>query len=310
MTMLPVTVIIPSWRRSEWLARCVSALKSLDPAPVRIVVVGRPDDQPTRAVADELGVEWIPVLRPGHVEPLRAALRHVETDHVAVIDDDAEPKTSDWLLRLYEGFKLPNVACVGGGVIDPSVSFSKAPSRAAGRVSWYGRIAGNSARREDPEPVDLSTLPEGNWLWRTGVLRSLHIDCIFDEGDASMYGCDLCLQAQAAGWRTIYVSDAKIIHHTAPRDDSHLSRTDRPAATYGYTRNMTYIALKHFGLRRVPFVLWSTLIGDSAFLGLAAAARQTARGQLNMRVVRASLMGRFDGLRFWLSARNTPAEGH
>jgi GT2 family glycosyltransferase len=226
----------------------------------------------------------------------------VATPFVAVIDDDAEPADQDWLLRLYEHVARPGVACVGGQVVDPSTAGSE-PARSAGRLSWYGRIAGNAGRRSDPEPVDLCALPEGNWAWRTDVLRDLAIDQIFDLGDASMYGCDLCLQAQKRGWRTLYVSDARIIHHAAPRDDSVLARDDRAAAVYGYTRNMTYIALTHFGWRRVPFAIWSTFVGDSAFLGVASALRETLLKRLTPGIVRASMRGRVDGVRSWRGAR-------
>lgn len=302
--VLPVTVVVPSWRRPLWLGQCLTRLLTLRPSPDRILVVGRPDDVATIEVVREHGgaIDWAGVDRPGYVAPLRAALRAVTTPYLAVIDDDAEPLNDDWLAQLFAPIIGDDVACVGGRVVEASRP-SEHTRSSAGKLSWFGRIGGGTGRRTDTGPVDLCALPEGNWLWRVDVLKSLQIPSIFDEGDASMYGCEMCLQANRRGWRTTYTSAAPVLHHSAPRAVGSTSRDDRAIGAYGYTRNMTYIALNHFGWRRPFFLVWSTVIGDSAYLGLMSAVREWARRRLTAGVLVASAAGRAAGLRYWINER-------
>jgi GT2 family glycosyltransferase len=274
----------------------------LSPAPERIVVVGRPDDPESRAVADEFdGVDWLTVSSTGFVAPIRRAIDAVTSDFLAVIDDDAEPVSPDWLARLFETVNVGDVACAGSQVREASAPQQRVTSR-SGRTTWYGRIIGNVGGRLDTVPVDVDSLPEGNWIWRASVLKALTIGEVFDRGDASMYGYDLCLQAKQAGWRVHYTSEAPINHYSAPRGDSQaIHRTDVARLKYSYARNSTYIAFSRLGRRLPLFLLWSTFVGDSGLPGVAVAVRDAFRGQLAIRVLVASYAGRIAGLRFWLT---------
>jgi hypothetical protein len=243
------------------------------------------------------------VSKPGYVEPIRLAIELVTTPLLAVIDDDAEPASEGWLGSLCRELDDPSVACVGGRVVNVGLPARRVPRR-AGQMTWFGQLGGNVGARSDSRSVDVDAIPEGNCLWRTSMLRQLRIDPIFDDGDATMYGFDLCQQAKALNSRVVFSSAAAILHHLAPRgSDSATHRSDRARQVYSYTRNMTYLTIKHFKWRLPVFVLWSNLVGDSAYLGVLSWLRELTRGRMTRAITSATIRGRLAGLRWAVIGR-------
>ena len=141
----------------------------------------------------------------------------------------------------------------------------------------------------------------GSWAWRASVLRRLTFDPKLDFDDASMYGLDLCWQAKELGFRTYYHSAARVVHHVAPRDPG-LDRAQRDRRAVAYSRNYTYIGLKHLPpLRRLVYSVWWWLIGDRGSYGPLLAMADMARGRRNVApVARAAMIGKWQGLRAWM----------
>ena len=137
---------------------------------------------------------------------------------------------------------------------------------------------------------------------------SLQFDPILNFDDASMYGLDLCLQAQGKGWRVIYEPRARVHHHVAPRPPG-LDRADRPRRSFAYSRNYTYIMLKHLPWWRWPiFMAWWFLIGERGSWGLAAVLADFWRGRFpQFREVWGALTGKVKGI--LLSASGARAHG-
>jgi len=298
-----VTVIIPTWHRAEWLERCLRAVQHQTHRPDEVIVVGRTEDVAAAQVAGEAAssasfpVRWCVVARPGHIAPVQAGLAATRTPLVAFLDDDTEPQPG-WLQALVAPFADSRVACVGGRVITPG--FRGRVHRDAGRVRWYGKHIGNVGALDAPGVVEVDAVMEGNWAWRTEVLRRLRLDPIFEDGDATMYGLDLCLQAKALGGRVVYEPRAQVIHYVAPRDPA-LDRADLGARTFVYSRNMTYIGLKHFrGLRRVAWLAWWWPVGDSGSRGpVRAVADVLRRDGRPMGLLRLELRGKVEGVHLW-----------
>jgi GT2 family glycosyltransferase len=266
------------------------------------LVVARPDDRETleviRANADF--VDLAEVTTPGHVAPIRVAVETVSSPVTMIIDDDARPLATDWVANLYTAITAPNVGVVGSGVVEDNVV--RRVRKNSGRVAWYGQAIANVAGRSDAAPTKVDCLPEGNWAWRTPLLKSLTISPIFDSGDAVMYGLDLCLQAKSRGWEVQFVPSAPIEHYSAPRLGAP-PRDDKNAAVFSYARNMTYIALSRYGLRCVPFFVWSTLLGDSAMYGLLSFVRDVVRRRARPSAGIYAIRGRIAGVSTWRHER-------
>jgi len=271
--------------------------------PHELIVIGREDDAPTReAVAQaenlcegktRLRAGW--VTEPGHLPPVQKGLDLASGDIVAFVDDDVTV-TADWLGHLLAPFSDPSVGVVGGRVITAAVQRPRLKGK-PGRISWYGKHWGNLASLEGESPLDVQAAMECNWAWRRELLSSLTFDPILNFDDASMYGLDLCLQAERRGARVVYEPRAVVHHHVAPRAPD-LDRADRPRRAFAYTRNYTYIMLKHLPTWRRPmFLAWWFLIGERGSCGLAAILADALRGRFpRLRDVWSALRGKVEGI--------------
>jgi hypothetical protein len=141
---------------------------------------------------------------------------------------------------------------------------------------------------------------ESNWAWRRELLNSLEFDPVLDHDDATLYGLDLCLQAGRRGYWTVYQPSARVAHHLAPRDPD-LDRTDRHRRARGYSRNYTYVSLKHLNAgRRALYLAWSWLIGDRGSYGLSLVPIEMLSGRRDaLAMARASFEGKWEGMRVW-----------
>lgn len=108
--MLKFSVVICTKRRSNILARCLSAVSHLNPAPDQVIVVDNTDgDEETERVAREFGARYVIEPKAGLGRARKRGLAECEADAVAYLDDDAVPDT-DWLttqLAAYERKKTP-----------------------------------------------------------------------------------------------------------------------------------------------------------------------------------------------------------
>jgi GT2 family glycosyltransferase len=272
--------------------------------PDEVIVVGRAEDTATKSIvthpeawASLKNVRWIEVDEGGHIAPVRKGLAAASGDIVAFVDDDTESEP-DWLKLLVEPFSDPTVGCVGGCVLNPG---PPAKSRSdAGRIKWYGRYIGNIGARKDTLPVDIDGAMEGNFAWRTSLLRRIGFDPVLSFDDAAMYGLDLCLQARTIGYRVVYQPGARLLHHSAPREPE-LDRANRPMRVISYSRNYTYIALKNLrGPRRLAFVAWWWLVGERGSYGLATGLYDLVRTRGSAApLIEASFDGKWRGVTEW-----------
>lgn len=299
-----VSVIVPTWQRAQWLRRCLEGIRAQERRADEIIVVGRDSDGAARVVVAEEaeqtpGVRWASVEVAGHIPPVRCGLKEATGEIVVFLDDDAQP-FEGWLQSLLRPFQDPMVACVGGRV-EPAHVFSGKVHPDAGQIRWYGKHVGNIGMRNGRNTVNVAGVMECNWAWRTYVLRNLKFDPVFVTDDASMYGLDLCLQARAKGHRVVYQPQARVIHHVAPRD-GFLDREDRPRRTVAYSRNYTYIGLRHLrGIRRAMFVIWWWLVGERGSYGVLTGLYDLiAQGPRRIApLMLASFKGKWEGARTW-----------
>jgi GT2 family glycosyltransferase len=300
---MQLTVVIPTFRRPGPLLDCVHSLVEGARRPDEIVVIGREGDTPTREAVERarelcadntsLRAGW--VTENGHLPPVKKGLDLASGEIVVFVDDDVTV-TADWLECLVAPFADPSIGVVGGRVITRAGRRPR-PKGKPGRISWYGKHWGNVASLQGDAPLEVQGVMEGNWAWRRGLLTSLKFDPILNFDDASMYGLDLCLLAIGKGFRVVYDPRAVVYHHVAPRAPG-LDRADRPRRAFAYSRNYTYIMLKHLPRWRWPiFLAWWFLIGDRESWGLAAVLAEAFSGRLpQSRHVRGALRGKVEGI--------------
>jgi len=305
-TPLPtVSVLVPSWRRPDALARCLRALAAQTRAPIEVVVAARADDADTKRVVDALGPSFrVPLHRavtaaPGVIAAMNAALSECRGEIVALTDDDAEPRT-DWLERLEACFADPRVAGAGGRDWQP---LERGNRETVGRVQWFGRVVGNHHLGAGP-PRDVDVLKGVNCAFRAQLLRALGFDGRLAGSGAQMFWeLALCLPLRRAGWRLVYDPAIAVEHHIAPRhDDDQRHRgvfTAPPQADA--VHNETLVLLEHLqGVARLSYVAWALFVGTRLEPGLAQLPRLILRSdRYAFARWRATLDGRLRGWRRW-----------
>jgi GT2 family glycosyltransferase len=309
ITSLSVSVVIPTFLRPASLIDCLASIVRGNRQPNEICIIAREADTPTREafpLAQELcagkttlRTAW--VTEPGHLPPVKKGFELASSDIVAFVDDDITVQAK-WLTHLLTLFEDPTVGVVGGRVVTPG---SKPPrfKGIPGWTSWYGKHWGNVANVPGETPLDVQGVMECNWAWRRELLSSLRFDSVLNFDDAAMYGLDLCLQARSKGLRVVYEPRALVCHHAVPRSPE-LDRADRPRRDFSYSRNYTYIMLKHLPWWRRPiFIAWWFLIGErgSWGLGCALADMLTNRAPSLSHIWR-TLTGKIQGMMLFGSA--------
>src|SRR5215216_3829434 len=98
---MTTTVLIPTYRRPEDLARCLGALKKQTRVPDEVIVVVRDSDAETWAFLERCAPGY-PTLRtvtvkvPRLVPARNTGLDAARRDIVAMVDDDTAPHPIGW----------------------------------------------------------------------------------------------------------------------------------------------------------------------------------------------------------------------
>jgi GT2 family glycosyltransferase len=273
-----ICVLVPSYRRTPDLKRCLSAIRAQQRPPDSVVVTVRLDDHPTEVFIDELSVTWpelqcVLLDRPGVVAAMNAGLAAADADVLALTDDDAEPE-SDWLGKMESVFaNRPDVAGVGGRDVQEGVA---ATATEVGRVQWFGRVIGNhhtgmGAARE----VDV--LKGANCAFRMGQLRELGFDeRLRGSGAQVHWEMSLCLQLRRAGWKLIYDPAIRVLHHVGARqgeDQLHRGRFDVGPHEDAVFNGTLVLAENLRGARGLAFRAWTVLVGTRSEPGLLQVPR-------------------------------------
>ena len=316
--MATFTVIIPTYRRPEDLARCFNALSLQQRMPDIVRVVVRDTDTLTWDFLDEytancqvtrevmLPLETTTVYEPGVIAAMNAAMDQTETDFFAFTDDDAAPHP-DWVAQI-EAYFLSDgqIAGVGGRdwvYVDGVLEDGAAP--VVGQVQWFGRIIGNhhigiGGMRE----VDV--LKGVNMAYRRSAVRDLRLDTnLWGTGAQVHFEVAFCLALKQNGWKLIYDPAIAVDHYPAQRFDE----DQRQSADYVFNEvaylnlvhNETYILLRYLApLHRLVFLVWAVMIGTRSTFGLLQWLRFMNRdGTLAHQKLWTAWRGRWAGIRTW-----------
>lgn len=223
---LAISVIVPSYRRTTDLARCLDALASqLRPADEICGVAQRVDQETVdlfRTYSAKIPqLRLILVEKTGLLHALNQGIAQSTGDIVVLTDDDAEAD-SDWLKRIEGWFlKDPKIGAVGGRdrLQYPGYPHLSDPPFASmvGRVTWYGRMYGNH-HCPTREPMDVDVLKGVNMAFRRTALDPAGFGHTL-RGRGTQIGTEweVCMYAKAKGFRVIFDSDVSVKHYASKR---------------------------------------------------------------------------------------------
>ena len=217
--MPSVTVVLPTFRRPDALARVLRALSQQeDPkVPWDVLVVDNGEGVESAAVfathkpALPVSASLVHEPVPGATRARNTGISRASGDIVAFVDDDVVPHR-DWLSRIVAPLLRGRADAAGGRVeLDPSVPLPRwlGPDW-LGYLSYYDR--GPDERRLPNDDYVLTA----NAAFATERLRAVGG---FDEMLGPRRGSpmvnddlDLCRRFAASGGRIVYIPDAVVVH--------------------------------------------------------------------------------------------------
>lgn len=314
-TPLSISVIIATYRRAEFLEKCLAALARQERLPEEIVIVVRPDDHETAAALSALPpeqmarVRGVAVNEPGIVAAENRGLAAARGDIVALIDDDGMAR-EDWLRRLEEHYAVERVAAVGGPVV-PFIAGRPQLVPMRGRClqrTWFGAHIGNS-EAIPPAVRRVHFLRGCNMSFRRALVPAFDARLLpywrrFED--------DALLPLHRRGFEILYDPEIQVYHHTAPIQEG-ASRHLDATAVHGSHHNNTYVTLKHSSaLQKVVFLIFTFVLGDRHNPGILGYLVKAILKRCPGRVARElppALRGKAAGLaswRRWRAERDTP----
>jgi cellulose synthase/poly-beta-1,6-N-acetylglucosamine synthase-like glycosyltransferase len=272
---MKITVLVPTYRRPQDLARCLAALQKQERVPDEVVVVARPDDDATHAclrdprVTGALSLNVAAVDVPGQVAALNRGLDAATGDVIAITDDDAAPH-ADWVRRIGAAFESDaRLGALGGrdwvhqkgGVLDGSRFL-------VGKMLKSGKIIGNHHLGVG-EAREVDLLKGANMSYRRDAIRQIRFDGRLRGAGAQVHNdMAFSMSVKNAGWKLVYDPRVAVDHYPAERFDD----DRRDAQSLAAVRNAAYNL--HLILRdQLPPVQrevawwWYALVGTRVYPG-------------------------------------------
>ena len=219
-----ISIIIPSWRDSESLQRCIESLASKTTYPTYEIVIVQGDTQSSNAYHYFSGLPHRVLRLSGasNVSVLKNfAVRQTDCSWLLFLDGNIELIETDWLTIMAEHIQRPEVGAVGARLLNPNDTIEH-----AGIVLGVNGIAQPAfrgfpsehpgANRQLQVTRNCSAVSGACMLMRRDVFQEVGG---FDEGlPDSLADIDLCLKMQRAGYLIVYTPFAKLYWHEPHHD--------------------------------------------------------------------------------------------
>ncbi|WP_245699668.1 glycosyltransferase [Paenibacillus glacialis] len=303
-----MSVIIPTFKRTEDLNRCLKSLIDQNRKADEIIVIVRDIDIESQLFLKSFKYIYgryktIIVKEPGQVYALNQGIQQATGDIISITDDDGAP-WPEWLDNVEKHFiRDPKVGGVGGkDWLHNDFVLEVGKKDIVGKVQWFGRVIGNhhlghGAFRE----VDV--LKGVNMSFRASVVKNIKLDNRLRGSGAQVHNdMGLCLAVKRAGWKLIYDPNVSVNHFLAIRHDE-----DKRNQSFNYNaqrnavHNETIILLEHLSKSmKVFYLLWAVLIGTRSSWGVAQFIRfYSKERKVALSKLSSSIKGRRDGWRTW-----------
>lgn len=311
---MKISVVIPSYRRSQDLARCLAALKEQIRPVDELWIIIRDTDEETWQFLEYFERESLRLLTAtvtvtGVVAAMNIGLDSATGDIVAFTDDDAAPHP-DWLQRI-EAYYLEDEKVAGVGGRDWVYHGAKLEDGAkpvVGKLQWFGRLIGNHHIGLG-EGREVDVLKGVNMSFRRSSIQDLHFDQRMRGTGAQVhFEVMFCLKLKKNGWKLIYDSQIGVDHFRGERFDEDQRDMFNQTALQNAVHNETLSLLEYLSpIHRLVFLVWAIVIGTRDARGLLQWMRFLPKeGKLlSSQKLWASWRGRWQGWQTWQKSHRT-----
>lgn len=219
-----VTLIIPTRNGFGLIRQCIESIVKTTIYPnYEIIIIDNDSDDPAvleyfDSVVSDSRIRVIRDDRPFNYSALNNdAVKHAKGDIIALVNNDIEVISSDWLSEMVSFAIQPSVGVVGAKLFYPNETLQH-----GGVVLGIGGVAGH-ANKHSPRP-------SRGYFERTGLIGSysaVTAACLLirkeiylqveglNEKDLSIAfnDVDFCLRVREAGYRNIWTPYAELYHH-------------------------------------------------------------------------------------------------
>lgn len=242
-----VSLIIPTRNRADLLAICIGSILAKTTYPrTEIIVVDNGSDAPdTLAYLRHLETVGVTILR--HDAPFNfSAINNLGVEHakgelVALLNNDLEVISPEWLDELVSQAVRPGIGCVGAMLYYPDDTIQH-----AGVLLGVGGVA-NHAFYHEPR----NTCAHFNRAQLVQNYSAVTAACLvvrkqiytdvggFNATDLAIAfnDVDFCLRVRAAGYRNLWTPYATLYHHESPSRGSE----DTPEKLARFHREVAYM---------------------------------------------------------------------
>ena len=275
-----ITVIVPTFKRTVDLDRCLSAIDAQLLKPAEVLITYRAEDDETREYLARVDrpcgqAQLLLCERPGVVFALTVAIDAVRTELFAITDDDSIPHP-DWLQRISAHFEAdPAAAGVGGkDHVCADGRWLEGAEPVVGIVLWYGQVIGHHHLGVGPARY-VDTLKGVNLAFRTSSFGKLRPDTRL-RGKGAQVGWEmhLCFSLRAQGMKLIYDPAVLVEHFPGVRPIEENRAYFNPVSHGDEIFNRTLVVVEYLGtqrwgwLRQTALMTYLTLRGSRKAPGL------------------------------------------
>ena len=245
---MTISVIIPTYNRSQCIEENLSRLQAQVPPPEQVIVVdASTDDLTERAVAGFPGVLYLrnPAGRGNTPASRNLALRHATGEILAFLDDDAYVHPG-WTANLISSYADATVAGVAGRALNGQPGEESHGVDQIGRFLPDGRLTGNFAA--DPgRIVEVDHMIGCNMSLRASVVARL--GGFRDDMRPGPFGIceetELCIRARRMGGRLVF-NPAVCADHVGARQPG--GKRFSPKYSYYHVKNNFVMVIRNYGL--------------------------------------------------------------
>ena len=216
-----VSVIIPAYGQVEHSLRCLASLAAFPPAlPFEVILVEDASGDPSAPSLRQVqGLRYVERTRNlGFLRSCNDAATLARGGFLFLLNNDTEvmPGAID---RLHGALTAAHPAFPGPvGLAGARLLYPAGWLQEAGGIFWRDGSAWNWGNRQDPRGPAFTYLREADYCSGAAImLPRAAWDAMggFDEHYLPAYceDADIAFRLRAAGWRTLYVPDATVMHH-------------------------------------------------------------------------------------------------
>lgn len=214
-----VTVVVVTWRGRQWLGACLDAIRA-DHAGRTLVIDNASDDGSAELLAGRQDVEVVRLSRNrGFAGGVAAALPHVRTPFVALVNDDARVDRGFFgaLRAPFVGSDGASIGATTAKLVLEDGRINNAGSALLPDGYAYDRGLSDPDDGRWDHPEDVEAFSGGAAMLRTDAVRGVGgfpapFFLYYEDTDTSV-------RLRKAGWRIRYVPSARAVHlHGASSD--------------------------------------------------------------------------------------------